>query len=60
MAELKHPIREAERYLQNARQILSEKADNVLILKTIRRQLQNVTIKCQNLYFTPMKVCIKF
>jgi hypothetical protein len=26
MAELKHPIREAERYLQNARQILSEKA----------------------------------
>jgi len=27
MAELKHPIREAERYLQNARQILSEKAE---------------------------------
>ena len=27
MAELKHPIREAERYLQNARQILSEKGD---------------------------------
>ncbi|MDR0732710.1 MAG: DUF5618 family protein [Dysgonamonadaceae bacterium] len=26
MAELKHPIREAERYLRNARQILSEKA----------------------------------
>ena len=26
MTELKHPIREAERYLQNARQILSEKA----------------------------------
>ena len=26
MAELEHPIREAERYLQNARQILSEKA----------------------------------
>jgi hypothetical protein len=26
MAQLKHPIREAERYLQNARQILSEKA----------------------------------
>jgi len=26
MAELKHPIREAERYLQNARQTLSEKA----------------------------------
>ena len=26
MAELKHPIREAERYLQNAKQILSEKA----------------------------------
>jgi len=26
MAELKHPIHEAERYLQNARQILSEKA----------------------------------
>ena len=26
MAELKHPIREAERYLQNARQLLSEKA----------------------------------
>jgi len=26
MAELKHPIREAERYLENARQILSEKA----------------------------------
>jgi len=26
MAELKHPIREAERYLQNARQMLSEKA----------------------------------
>ncbi|MDR1097287.1 MAG: DUF5618 family protein, partial [Tannerella sp.] len=25
--ELKHPIREAERYLQNARQILSEKAE---------------------------------
>jgi len=27
MVELKHPIREAERYLQNARQILSEKAE---------------------------------
>ena len=27
MAELKHPIREAERYLQNARQILSEKGE---------------------------------
>jgi len=27
MAEFKHPIREAERYLQNARQILSEKAE---------------------------------
>ena len=27
MAELKNPIREAERYLQNARQILSEKAE---------------------------------
>jgi hypothetical protein len=27
MAELKHPIREAERYLQNARRILSEKAE---------------------------------
>ena len=27
MAELKHPIREAERYLHNARQILSEKAE---------------------------------
>ncbi|MCL2651163.1 MAG: DUF5618 family protein [Candidatus Azobacteroides sp.] len=27
MAELRHPIREAERYLQNARQILSEKAE---------------------------------
>jgi hypothetical protein len=27
MAELKHPIREAERYLQNARQILSDKAE---------------------------------
>ena len=27
MAEMKHPIREAERYLQNARQILSEKAE---------------------------------
>jgi len=26
MAELKHPIREAERYLENAREILSEKA----------------------------------
>ena len=26
MAQLKHPIREAERYLQNARQLLSEKA----------------------------------
>lgn len=26
MAEVKHPIREAERYLENARQILSEKA----------------------------------
>jgi len=26
MAELKHPIREAERYLENARKILSEKA----------------------------------
>jgi len=26
MAELKHPIQEAERYLQNARQMLSEKA----------------------------------
>ncbi len=27
MASLKHPIREAERYLDNARQILSEKAE---------------------------------
>jgi len=27
MAELKHPIREAERYLANAKQILSEKAE---------------------------------
>jgi hypothetical protein len=27
MAALKHPIREAERYLQNAKQILSEKAE---------------------------------
>ena len=27
MAELKHPIHEAERYLQNARRILSEKAE---------------------------------
>jgi len=27
MSELKHPIREAERYLQNARQILSEKGE---------------------------------
>jgi len=27
MAQLKHPIRKAERYLQNARQILSEKAE---------------------------------
>jgi len=27
MTQLKHPIREAERYLQNARQILSEKAE---------------------------------
>jgi hypothetical protein len=27
MAELTHPIREAERYLQNARQILSDKAE---------------------------------
>ena len=27
MSELQHPIREAERYLQNARQILSEKAE---------------------------------
>ncbi|MDR1719037.1 MAG: DUF5618 family protein [Dysgonamonadaceae bacterium] len=27
MAILRHPIREAERYLQNARQILSEKAE---------------------------------
>jgi len=27
MTKLKHPIREAERYLQNARQILSEKAE---------------------------------
>jgi len=27
MAEFKHPIREAERYLHNARQILSEKAE---------------------------------
>jgi len=27
MAELKNPIQEAERYLQNARQILSEKAE---------------------------------
>jgi len=27
MAQLKHPIREAERYLQNARQILTEKAE---------------------------------
>jgi len=27
MTQLKHPIREAERYIQNAKQILSEKAD---------------------------------
>jgi hypothetical protein len=27
MSELQHPIREAERYLQNARQILKEKAE---------------------------------
>jgi hypothetical protein len=27
MAEIKHPIQEAERYLQNARQILSDKAE---------------------------------
>jgi len=27
MAQLTHPIREAERYLQNAKQILSEKAE---------------------------------
>jgi len=27
MAQLKHPIREAERFLQNAREILSEKAE---------------------------------
>jgi len=27
MAHLQHPIREAERYLQNAREILSEKAE---------------------------------
>jgi hypothetical protein len=27
MAELRHPIKEAERYLNNARQILSDKAD---------------------------------
>ena len=27
MAELNHPIQEAERYLENARQILSEKAE---------------------------------
>jgi hypothetical protein len=27
MAEQKYPIREAERYLQNARQILTEKAE---------------------------------
>ena len=27
MAKLKHPIREAERYLENARQLLSEKAE---------------------------------
>jgi hypothetical protein len=27
MAQLKHPIREAERYLQNARDMLSEKAE---------------------------------
>jgi len=27
MSELKHPIREAERYLQNARQLLSDKAE---------------------------------
>jgi hypothetical protein len=27
MAELKHPIREAERYLQTARQLLSDKAE---------------------------------
>lgn len=27
MSELKHPIRKAERYLQNARKILSEKAE---------------------------------
>ena len=27
MAELKNPIKEAERYLQNAKQILSEKAE---------------------------------
>jgi hypothetical protein len=27
VAELEHPIREAEHYLQNAKQILSEKAE---------------------------------
>lgn len=27
MAQLKHPIQEAERYLQNAKQLLSEKAE---------------------------------
>lgn len=27
MAQLKHPIREAERYLQNAREILTDKAE---------------------------------
>ena len=27
MSELQHPIREAERYLQNAKQLLSEKAE---------------------------------
>jgi len=30
MAILRHPIREAERYLQNARQILSEKAEKAV------------------------------
>jgi len=27
MAQVKHPIREAERYLQNAKQLLSDKAE---------------------------------
>ena len=40
MAELEHPIREAERYLENARKILSEKAGKDGNLYTDRKYVK--------------------